>query len=139
TLRTIWGKRIWHRTILRLPLIGGMARKQEIARMALIVGTLLKSGVVLVESLAIASRAMKNVVLRDGLTAAQSAIQSGSEIGEALDSTGQFPPTVIQLFTVGQQSGTLEEMLQRLADNYDRQVTTLSLRLATLLEPVLIV
>jgi general secretion pathway protein F len=138
-LRTTAGKRLWHRTILRLPLIGGMARKQEIARMALIVGTLLKSGVVLVESLAIAARAMKNVVLRDSLAAAQSAIQSGSEIGEALDSTGQFPPTVIQIFTVGQQSGTLEEMLQRLADNYDRQVTTLSLRLATLLEPVLIV
>lgn len=138
-LRTSWGKLFWHRTILRLPLIGGMARKQEIARMALIVGTLLKSGVVLVESLAIASRAMKNAVLRDSLTSAQSAIQSGSEIGEALDSTGQFPPTVIQIFTVGQQSGTLEEMLQRLADNYDRQVTTLSLRLATLLEPVLIV
>ncbi len=107
--------------------------------MALIVGTLLRSGVVLVESLAIAGRAMKNVVLRDGLTAAQEAIQSGSEIGEALESTGQFPATVIQIFAVGQQSGTLEDMLQRLADNYDRQVTTMSLRLATLLEPVLIV
>jgi general secretion pathway protein F len=138
-LQTSAGKRLWHRTLLRLPLVGNMARKQEIARMALIVGTLLKSGVVLVESLAIAGRAMKNVVLRDSLSAAQSAIQSGSEIGEALDSTGQFPPTVIQIFAVGQQSGTLEEMLQRLADNYDRQVTTLSLRLATLLEPVLIV
>jgi type II secretory pathway component PulF len=138
-LRTTTGKRLWHRTILQLPLLGGMARKQEIARMALIVGTLLKSGVVLVESLAIAARAMKNVVLRDSLSSAQSAIQSGSEIGEALDSTGQFPPTVIQIFTVGQQSGTLEEMLQRLADNYDRQVTTLSLRLATLMEPVLII
>jgi general secretion pathway protein F len=138
-LRTTTGRRLWHRTLLRLPLIGGMARKQEIARMALIVGTLLRSGVVLVESLEIAGRAMKNVVLHDGLTAAQAAIQSGSEIGEALESTGQFPATVIQIFAVGQQSGTLEDMLQRLADNYDRQVTTLSLRLATLLEPVLIV
>jgi type II secretory pathway component PulF len=138
-LRTSAGIRAWHRTILRLPLLGQMARKQEIARMALIVGTLLKSGVVLVESLAIAGRAVKNMVIRDALTAAQSSIQSGSEIGEALDSTGQFPATVIQIFAVGQQTGALEEMLQRLADNYDRQVTTLALRLATLLEPVLIV
>jgi general secretion pathway protein F len=138
-LRTTGGRRVWHRTLLKLPVIGGMARKQEIARLALITSTLLKSGVVLLEALAIAGRAMRNVILKEGVESAQSAIQSGREIGEALDSTGQFSPTVVQIFTVGQQSGKLEEMLERLADNYDRQVATLSLRLATLLEPVLIV
>jgi general secretion pathway protein F len=138
-LRTPVGRRLWHRAVLKIPVLGGMARKQEIARLALIVATLLKSGVVLLEALAISGRAMRNIVMREGVETAQSAIQSGREIGEALEVTGQFPPTVVQIFTVGQQSGKLEEMLERLADNYDRQVATLSLRLATLLEPVLIV
>ncbi|MCA9232784.1 MAG: type II secretion system F family protein [Planctomycetales bacterium] len=138
-LRTERGRRLWHRTLLRLPMFGTMARKQEVARMALIVSTLLRSGVVLLQSLEIAGRAMRNVVLRDALTDSQQAIQSGREIGEALEATGQFSPTVVQIFSVGQQSGKLEEMLQRLADTYDRQVATLSMRMATLLEPVLIV
>jgi type II secretory pathway component PulF len=138
-LRSTWGRRLWHRTILKLPLLGSMARKQEIARTALIVSTLLKSGIVLVSALEIAGRAAKNAVIRDALETSRESIQTGREIGEALESTGEFPPTVVQIFSVGQQSGKLEEMLQRLADNYDRQVTTLSMRLATLLEPVLIV
>ncbi len=116
-----------------------MARKQEIARIALVVATLVKSGVVLLQALEIAGRATKNIVLREALEDGGRAIQTGKELGEALERTGQFPATVVQLFSVGQQSGKLEEMLERLADNYDRQVTTLSLRLATLLEPVLIV
>ena len=138
-LRTRRGKRLWHRLILKLPVLGGMARKQEVARLSLIVATLLKSGVVLLEALEIAARAMRNVVLKDAVNEAASSIQSGREIGEALESAGQFPPTVVQIFTVGQQSGKLEEMLERLAENYDRQVSTLSARLAMLLEPVLIV
>ena len=138
-LRTEAGKRIWHSLILKIPLIGSMARKQEIARMSLIVATLLKSGIVLLQALEIAGRAARNTVVRSALTATQAAIQSGQEIGEALQQTGEFPPIVVQLFSVGQQSGKLEEMLERLAENYDRQVATLSMRLATLLEPVLIV
>jgi type II secretory pathway component PulF len=136
---TRMGRRWWHATVLRLPVIGPMARKQDLARMSLIIATLLKSGVVLLESLEIAGRAMRNAVIRDAVAHSQTAIQSGREIGEALDSSGQFPPTVVQIFTVGQQTGKLEEMLERLADNYDRQVSTMALRLATLMEPVLIV
>ncbi len=138
-LRTERGRRLWHRTLLWLPMFGDMARKQEVARMALIVSTLLRSGIVLLQALEIAGRAMRNVVVRDALIDSQAAIRSGREIGEALAETGQFPPTVVQIFSVGQQSGKLEEMLERLADTYDRQVATMSMRLATLLEPVLIV
>jgi general secretion pathway protein F len=138
-LRTERGKRLWHRTILKLPLIGSMALKQEISRMSLIVSTLLKSGIVLVSALEIAGRSAKNYVIKQALDSSREAIQRGQEIGEALEQTKLFPPTVIQIFAVGQQTGKLEEMLDRLASTYDRQVTTLALRLATLLEPVLIV
>ena len=138
-LRTEKGRRFWHSTLLKLPVLGSMARKQEIARMALIVSTLLKSGIVLLQALEIAGRAAKNIILKEALDAGRTAIQTGQEIGHALESTQEFPPTVVQIFAVGQQSGKLEEMLERLADNYDKQVATLSMRLATLLEPVLIV
>jgi type II secretory pathway component PulF len=138
-VRTGPGRRAWHRLLLRIPVIGPMARKQEIARIALVVATLIKSGVVLLQALEIAGRATKNCILREALEEGQQAIHTGKDIGEALEETGQIPATVVQIFSVGQQSGRLEEMLERLADNYDRQVATLSLRLATLLEPVLIV
>lgn len=138
-LRTERGKRLWHRTILKLPLIGSMALKQEISRMSLIVSTLLKSGIVLVSALEIAGRSAKNFVIKQALNSSRESIQRGQEIGEALEETKLFPPTVIQIFAVGQQTGKLEEMLDRLASTYDRQVSTLALRLATLLEPVLIV
>jgi type II secretory pathway component PulF len=138
-LRTQRGKRLWHRTILKLPVVGSMALKQEISRMSLIVSTLLKSGIVLVSALEIAGRSARNFVIKQALDSSREAIQRGQEIGEALQETQLFPPTVIQIFAVGQQTGKLEEMLDRLADTYDRQVATISMRLATLLEPVLIV
>ena len=138
-LRTDRGRRKWHALLLKLPLIGQLARKQELARLSLVTATLLKSGIVLVQALEIAARSLKNVILRDAANAAREAIQTGREIGPALESTGEFPPTVVQIFTVGQQSGKIEEMLERLADNYDRQASTMAMRLATLLEPVLIV
>ena len=138
-LKTQVGRRLWHRLLLRIPVLGSMARKQEIARAALIIATLLKSGIVLLKAMEIAGRSMKNVVLRDAMVASREAITSGQEIGPALEATERFPPTVVQIFAVGQQSGKLIEMLERLAENYERQVTSLSSRLATLLEPILIV
>ncbi len=138
-VRTERGRRLWHNVLLKIPLLGNMSRKQEIARLALIVSTLLKSGIVLLHALEIAGRSIKNTVLREAVEQGRAAIRSGQEIGPSLDATGEFPPTVVQIFAVGQQSGKLEEMLQRLAENYERQVATMSMRLASLLEPVLIV
>lgn len=138
-IRTTKGRELWHRFLLKLPVVGSMAVKQEISRMSLIVSTLLRSGIVLVSALEIAGRAAKNTVIKQAMQVGRESIQRGQDIGEALESVSVFPPTVVQIFSVGQQTGKLEDMLQRLADNYDRQVTTLSLRLATLLEPVLIV
>lgn len=138
-LQTDRGRQLWHRFILRIPVVGSMALKQELSRMSLIVSTLLRSGIVLLDALEIAGRAAKNTVVKAALESGRTAIQRGQDIGQALEETKIFPPVVVQIFAVGQQTGKLEEMLQRLADNYDRQVTTLSLRLATLLEPVLII
>jgi type II secretory pathway component PulF len=78
-------------------------------------------------------------VLQDALSRCSREIGAGLEIGVAFERAGVFPPVVVQVFSVGQQTGRLEEMLERLSADYDRQVNTLATRLASILEPALIV
>lgn len=133
------GKRVWHRIVFMLPVLGNLAKKQEIARVALIVSTLMKNGIVFVEAAQIAGRATKNLLLKEALDAMRDRVQSGREIGDALAVSGIFPPLVIQIFSVGQQTGSLEEMLDRLSVGYERQVANATSRLTAALEPILIV
>lgn len=138
-LQTSWGKRLWHRCLFALPLLGSLAKKQELARMALIISTLMENGIVFVDALETAGRAARNVLLQDALASIRQQVQSGCELGTALSTTQIFPPLVIQIFTVGQQTGELERMLQRLSTSYEAQVTSATTRLTAALEPVLIV
>jgi len=129
----------WHRFVLRIPLFGDLVRKQALVRIAVVLATLLKSGIVFVRALQIAQRTTTNLVLRDALKRCETAIVAGGEISEALEETGAFPPMVVQIFSLGQQSGRLEEMLDRLATAYDQQVSSAAQRLAAIMEPALIV
>jgi len=138
-LRTPAGRMGWHRLLLKLPLFGDLVRKQAIVRIAVVLGTLLKSGIVFVRALQIAQRTTSNLVLRDALARCEHAITAGGDIADALEQTGAFPPMVVQIFSLGQQSGRLEEMLDRLATAYDQQVNSAAQRLAAILEPVLII
>lgn len=137
-LRTDEGRRTWHRYLLRLPLIGPMALKQAVARVAMIVSTLSKSGVVLTRAIELAAKSTENLVLRDALQECGERIGAGEDVADALGRTGVFPPLAVRVFAVGQESGRLEEMLTRLAEDYERQNATLSARLTALLEPILI-
>jgi type II secretory pathway component PulF len=137
-VRTAGGRRRWHRAQLAVPVVGELIRKQAIARLTVVIATLLRSGVVFVRAVEIAQRSTRNVLLRDALRECGSAVTGGRDIGAALAATGAFPPLVIQVFAVGQQSGRLEEMLERLAADYDRQVNTAAQRMSVLLEPLLI-
>jgi type II secretory pathway component PulF len=138
-IKTPRGRRLWHRLFFALPLLGPLAKKQEIARVALIISTLMKNGIVFVEAAQIAARASKNVLLREALEAMRSRVRAGRDIGDALAVGSLFPPLVIQIFTVGQQTGALEEMLDRLSSGYERQVASATSRLTAALEPILIV
>ena len=89
--------------------------------------------------LQIAQRTAGNLVLRDALVRIEHAVTAGADIGEALADTRAFPPMVVQMFALGQQSGRLEEMLDRLAQTYDQQLNTSTQRLAAILEPLLII
>jgi type II secretory pathway component PulF len=132
------GRLLWHRLVLRVPIIGVMVQKQTLSRMAMVVSTLTRSGIVLLRAMEIAARSCGNLVIRSALEQSRQEVQAGREIGHALERTGAFPPLVIQVFAVGQQTGHLDEMLERLAADYDRQVAVSSTRLASALEPILI-
>ena len=133
------GRRKWHYFLLKIPILGSMARKQAIARLSLIIATLLRSGVEFLAAAEIAARSTKNLAIRDALMRCHDAVVSGKGIGDSLANQDVFPRMVVQIFTVGQQSGMLDDMLMRLAADYDRQVATLSARLVTALEPIMIV
>ncbi len=137
-LRTERGRWRVHRALIQLPGVGEMVRKQAVVRIAMIVSTLMRSGIVFERAIHIAGRSTRNLVLRKALEDCEEAVRAGRDIDRALEATGAFPPTVVQVFAVGQQSGRLEEMLDRLARDYDQQVSTLASRLTAVLEPILI-
>lgn len=137
-LRTAAGRLAWHRLQLRLPVFGPMIRKQAIARVAVVIATMMKSGIVFVKAIQIAQRGVNNLAIRIALQRAETSVGAGRDISDALESTGAFPPVVVQIFAVGQQSGRLEEMLERLAVDYDQQVAMASDRLTAMLEPILV-
>jgi len=138
-VRTARGRRVWHRLLLRLPVLGDLVTKQAIVHIAVVMSTLLKSGVVFVRAVQVAQRTTKNVVLREALERCERAVVAGGDIGEAIEGTGAFPPMVVQVFALGQQSGRLDEMLDRLAAAYNQQVSAAAQRLTAVLEPAIIV
>jgi general secretion pathway protein F len=137
--RTVWGRRAWHKMLFRLPLLGPLVKKQEISRAAVVISTLMKNGIVFVEAARIAAGTSKNVLLKEALDQIRVRVQAGRDIGDALAKTGVFPPLVALIFNVGQETGKLEEMLDRLAEGYERQVASATARFTAALEPILIV
>jgi type II secretory pathway component PulF len=123
-----------HRRLLLLPGV----RKQALVRIAFTLGTLLRSGVTFLSAIRIAAQSTSNLALRDALRRCEEAVGNGRDLGPALQQTGAFPETVVQIFAVGQQSGRLDQMLDRLAADYDRQVQAATERLLAMLEPALI-
>ena len=138
-LRTTRGRLAWQRLLLRVPVIGSIALKQSVVRVAVVLSTLLKSGVVFVRALQIARRSTGNLPVRHALEKCETAVTAGADIGEALEQTQTFPPMVVQLLALGQQSGRMEEMLDQLAETYEAQLATDANRLAAVFEPVMIV
>ncbi len=137
-LRTQRGRLTWHRWQLSIPLVGSLVRKQAVVRIAMIISTMMRSGLVFLKALEVARRSTNNLVIRGALDDCKDAVHGGRDISEALDDSGVFPPTVVQVFALGQQSGRLEDMLDRLAEGYDKQVAAATQRLTAVLEPMMI-
>ncbi|MFP4145639.1 MAG: type II secretion system F family protein [Phycisphaeraceae bacterium] len=137
-MRRPGARRLWHRVQLRLPLVGDLVARQAIVRFAVTLAVLTRSGVEFVQALAIVRQSMTNQVVRDALKRCEEAVAAGRDIAPSLESTGVFPPTVVQIVDVGQASGRLDAMLDRLAADYDQQVQTATQRLLAVFEPAII-
>ena len=115
-----------------------MICRQAVVRIAVIMSTLMRSGMTFMAAMRIARQTTHNRIIAEALEGCEQAVTAGRDIGQALEDAKVFPPTVVQVFAVGQHAGQLEDMLDRLATDYDRQLNTAAQRLTTLLEPLLI-
>jgi type IV pilus assembly protein PilC len=125
--------------VLRMPLVGELARRTAVARFARTLGTLMANGVPILQALQIARDTCGNAVLAAALATVHDRVQAGSAVAAALAGTKRFPDMLVSMVAVGEETGALAEMLGRVADTYDEEVDTAVSGLTSLLEPLLIV
>jgi type II secretory pathway component PulF len=138
-LRTDRGRWAYDRLVLKIPLVGDLIRKENTSRLSVVMAALLRSGLPFDEAIRITRRTLRNRVFRRAMDDYETAVMAGRDIAGPLESSGVFTPLVVQMLAVGQQSGELEGMLERLSQAYDREIATATQRLTALLEPLLIV
>lgn len=129
----------WDRRSLKLPLWGALSQKLEVARFSRSLGTLAKAGVPLLSALTIARETLLNRALTEVIEVATDRVKEGSTLADPLAESKLFPPLMLQMIQVGEETGQLDQMLLKVADVYDRQVGTAIQRMLTILEPALIV
>ncbi len=137
--RTARGARRFDLWKIRAPLVGKLALRMAMSRFTRTLGMLLHSDIPLLDALEIARAVVNNTVLSDAIQRAQAEIREGATIAAPLQASGHFPPLVSHMIAVGEKTGRLEEMLLRVADNYDNEVRASVEGLTSLVEPVIIV
>jgi type IV pilus assembly protein PilC len=124
---------------LRLPIFGGLLRKVAVARFSRTLGTMISSGVPILEALDICARTAGNLVIEAALVKTRAAISEGRTIAEPLEASGVFPGMVVQMIAVGEATGAMDQMLSKIADFYDDEVDAAVSALTSLLEPLMMV
>jgi general secretion pathway protein F len=137
-LRKPGPKRWWHRTILRIPILGRLVRTANAARFSRTLSIMAASSVPILESMRIASQVLTNLPMRSAVEEATLRVREGSSLYQALENTGYFPPMTLSLLASGESSGNLEGMLERSADIQEREIETLVSTIQGLFEPILI-
>jgi len=133
------GKLVIDRFMLRMPVLGDVLRKSAVSRFTRTLGTLISSGVSILEGLEITAKTAGNRVIQDAIMQSRSSIAGGDTIAQPLQKSKVFPPMVISMIAVGEQTGGLDEMLSKIADFYDEEVDAAVSNLLSLLEPIMIV
>lgn len=137
--KTESGKTLIDRLILKVPVFGMLLKKVAVARFARTLGTLVSSGVPILDGLLIVSKTAGNRTIETAIMSARASIREGETIAEPLGRGGIFPPMVIQMISVGESTGALDSMLSKIADFYDDEVDVAVSNLTSLLEPFLMV
>ncbi len=132
--------RTWiDRLILKVPIFGDLFKKISVARFSRTLGTLVSSGVPILDGLSIVSRTSGNKTIETAILNARASIREGETIAEPLNRSGVFPPMVIQMISVGESTGALDSMLSKIADFYEEEVDIAVGNLTSLLEPFLMI
>lgn len=135
--RTPRGKQIFDRMMLNLPVIGPVLRKIIVARFTRTLGTLLSSGVPILDALDICARTAGNAIVEQGIMRARLKISEGHDMAGPLAESGVFPSMVVQMIGVGEQTGAMDAMLQKIADFYEEEVDAAVGALTSLIEPIM--
>jgi type IV pilus assembly protein PilC len=125
--------------LLRVPVLGDVLRKSSVSRFTRTLGTLISSGVSILDGLEITAKTSGNRVVQDAIMGSRASIAGGDTIAGPLQKSEVFPPMVISMISVGEQTGGLDEMLTKIADFYDDEVDAAVSGLLSLLEPIMIV
>ncbi|MHB1193313.1 MAG: type II secretion system F family protein [Longimicrobiales bacterium] len=133
------GRLFVDKMMLSLPILGDMQRKAAVARFTRTLGTLVSSGVSILEGLEITAKTAGNRVIHDAVMGSRASIAGGETIAGPLKESGVFPPMVVQMINVGEQTGGLDEMLTKIADFYDEEVDAAVETLLSAMEPIFIV
>jgi type IV pilus assembly protein PilC len=133
------GRLVIDRLMLKAPVLGDVLRKSSVSRFTRTLGTLIGSGVSILEGLEITAKTAGNRVISDAIMESRASIAGGETIAAPLQKSQVFPPMVISMIAVGEQTGGLDEMLSKIADFYDEEVDAAVSNLLSLMEPVMIV
>lgn len=137
-LRTPRGSLAWDHLQLRMAVVGDVVRKMEVAKIARTLGTLLKSGVPMVQALGIVKEITANQVVARSLADVEVGVREGEGVAEPLARSGVFPPLAVQMISVGEDTGKLDDMLLKVAGYFDREIKVRVQQFTRLLEPALI-
>jgi type IV pilus assembly protein PilC len=132
------GRRVIDRMLLRLPIMGPLFQKIAVARFCRTLSTLISSGVPILDGLEITARTAGNAIIEDAIMVVRKGVESGLTLAQPLKDTKVFPPMVVQMIGVGEQTGALDAMLSKIADFYEEEVDQAVANLLTLMEPVMI-
>ena len=127
------------RLLLRLPIFGTLLRKVAVAKFTKTFGTLIKSGVPILQALETVSKTSGNRVIEKAVLQAKESIREGERISDPLKASGAFPPMVTQMISVGEETGNLDAMLSKIAEFYEQEVDAAVSGLTSLIEPVIVV
>lgn len=136
--KTPGGQRTIDRILLGFPILGDVLRKSAVSRFTRTLGTLISSGVSILDGLEITAKTAGNMVIQDAIMASRTSIAGGDTIAGPLEKSAVFPPMVISMIAVGEQTGGLDEMLSKIADFYDDEVDVAVSGLLSMLEPLMI-
>lgn len=130
-------KRAQHKLTLKTPVIGGISKKFNIARLTRTLGSLLGSGVSILESLQIVSLSTKNVIFQEEILKMQERVKNGATLASAMKESPVFPVMVSQMIDVGEETGNLDKMLIKVAENYERRIDAFTKNISSIIEPII--